>query len=508
MIRMPATKVTGDDLDQFLLDTYTDSGSSPSPGPTTLAPVDEALLSPGAPDAPTAEPVSDDPELDAMIASETEALDAETEVADKIKRNREVLRARYAERAKAPASTEPGKYEQIFRKTHQRPKNIERFMGALGGALAGRGDGGHGAAAGQSSYDEGLAAAMARDADEAKARDYIDQGTAELLIKYYGMDPEDAANVRRDSQALALMNNLGSLDMRDREFQERNKDRDLQREMMNRKYDDDRELRLLLANQTDATRRYGIDARRKSGKGSGAASFGGASTKQLLEEAIDSNVSAKTSAFGGPQFTLDQAKQLREGTLDESTVDPRVLDSAKSALKGARYAARIDPKKFAGDVLGTARAEAGNVDAPGKSAATEAAKPEKKAAARRWINQNGRALELAISAFNKMSGPGRDAMVKLPNSPDGLNWEGFVRDVVTTDDDKNAARAIAALQNVITKERSGASVSTNEMQRLWEEFGQGKMKSPKQMAAWLRSLKVAFDDEQKNLEKEHPDLWD
>jgi hypothetical protein len=442
---------------------------------------------------------SPESEVDALIADETAKMEAEgaTEAAKAAARARitEVIAAR----GKGPASAEPGMYESAFRKAHgDRPSNLHKWLGAIGAGISG---GTTDAGRAQRGYDDNLASALMRDAEQADKHGYVDQATAELLHQYLGIDPEVAANMRKDSQAVGMLNNLGSMQLREREFEERDKDRDLTREMMGRKWEDEFGLRRDIAAQTSADRRYSVDHRKKSGSGGGAGLGGDA--KAELENAIDQTVAIKASGVGGKPFTAEMATALRTGTLDESTVDPQALQIAKQSLAAAQLAARRDPKKLVGEMLGTSRAEATNQDAPGKSASVQGTNVDDRVKEETWMKSQHQSLNEAISAWGSLTPTEKALIVNLPDSMSGNNFGGMIRNTALAGNPKaqNAVAALAALQNVIIKDRSGASVSNQEMQRIYNETGQGFGKSPKTLTRWLNKLSSAYAGRVETLRK-------
>lgn len=72
-------------------------------------------------------------------------------------------------------------------------------------------------------------------------------------------------------------------------------------------------------------------------------------------------------------------------------------------------------------------------------------------------------------------------------------------DFLTSDKGKELRQLVQSLANVIIKDRSGAAVSNQEMQRLVRELGTGKLSTEKQLLDALTNIRRHFNETKRNV---------
>lgn len=82
----------------------------------------------------------------------------------------------------------------------------------------------------------------------------------------------------------------------------------------------------------------------------------------------------------------------------------------------------------------------------------------------------------------------------------GVSIPGYGRATFAQEDAQQLESAISRVFNTVLKDRSGAAVTSNEMQRLKEEFGRGKWNTEAQLIQGLKDYKKAVAAELKNRE--------
>jgi hypothetical protein len=337
----------------------------------------------------------------------------------------------------------------------------------------------------QRDHDEGLARARGADQQVAAKNRRVNPAVAEMAA-LSGISPESAVGMTGDDAK--VLQSLGGLGVRLR-------GQDTQ--VLNKNVGETGDVLDTLITEEGKNTRHGLqlennievaNIRKRQGKGGGG---GGSIDPTELQAFLErqENVSP------------DKVAQFVSGTLDRADPDFARLSSAAVLYQ------RLDSKKRAQVVAGALGREAGNVDAPEKSAAVKQADPVKRMEIKNELNEVGIPLQRALKSWQRLP-----PNVKKLATSIGLEGNiGKLKQLGFTDQQAaDFARVIGQINEDI-KRTAGSAVSANEGVRKGAEIGITMdgiaPMSPAVLTNWLSDKWSNWQAKRRSAEEVYGPLW-
>lgn len=469
---------------------------------------DEELLNPSA--APqAAPPAPDDAWLDALIAQSVAAEPDDPTQTAAAEDPLEKLHRLFGQR---PASG-PGEAERAYLAGHPAPSGSRvgaTVATALSTLFGGNADYGAQQDARRLQHQQGLEGARTQD----RTRAPVDLGTAEMLLKA-GLTPEAANATRGDSRALALGNNLGMIDTRQRgqdlQAQQKQQHDDFlltlaglnntSREGMNDKRISSNENIAGGRNDT-AIKVAGIRA--KKGAGTGAPQTPeekAAKEKQDADRLVE-------HIYGQTNVPRDKVRAILMGG-DTSNITP---DEAAAVQGKAAIFSGLDRKEQGRLLIATEGREGSNLDAAGKAAAVQGANVEKKRQVRDDLLADKAVLSDAISGWKGLTPKAQAALVQYGGiAPSEIM--SALKSAGLSEKEQVAAARVQRLVNSDIKRISGSAVTASEGGRQGTAIGMAAgdfnpWQSSAVLTDYLRNARGVLDGRWQSAETAYPDLWE
>ncbi len=376
---------------------------------------------------------------------------------------------------------EEGQYERKFSEENQPQASWKNTLAAIAAGIA-ESTGTQGAVArfhenqagSRRDFEKGLANARQRD----NMHRFVDPATADMMVRA-GLAPQDAANMRGDSQAMKLAPTLGQLATRQR-GQEMQADQKMLSSM-----DAEERQRARFENQNamqdksiaaaNTRAANSLAARKKPGGGLGAPMSPEAKAEQdkhmaaVYAQQANTSIAEATAFMAGDIEGLDPAKAER-------------LQMAASDV------ALMSSKDRSAAIKGVMAREGANPDRIETSTAIKQNDPQQLFKVKQEIDTVSADLIAARNAWRSMSPGAKAAMAKYGG--EGGTIATFIKKMSMTPAEQAYASELQNLANALIKAQSGAAVSVGEWGRLADRMGFAKsdfdvFNSPATIDKWL-----------------------